>query len=183
MTTGFSRTETGRVVVRLDELERAMLTSLAEQIIGLVTPVPGDGAADADPLAALVGISVDATTPEDPALARLLPDGYRDDPEAAGDFRRFTELDLRQMKLAHARTVIACLERSGEKITLTDDECASWLGLLNDARLALGTRVGITDDNHDELAAVADDDPRLPMLQVYDWLSYLEASLVQVLLP
>ena len=181
MTTGFSRTEAGRVVVRLDELERAMLTSLAEQVIGLVAPVPGDG--DADPLAALVGISADATTPDDPVLARLLPDGYRDDPDAAGDFRRFTELDLRQMKVAHARTVIASLERSGEKVTLSDDECASWLGLLNDARLALGTRIGITDDNHDELAAVADDDPRLPMLQVYDWLTYLQDSLVQVLLP
>lgn len=181
MTSGFERTDSGRVVVRLDELERAMLASLAEQVITLVAPdADGD---DADPLAALVGIATDATTPEDPVVARLLPDGYRDDPEAAGDFRRFTELDLRQMKVAHARTVIACLERSGEKVTLTDDECASWLGFLNDARLALGTRVGITDDNHEELGALPDDDPRIPMLQVYDWLTYLQDSLVQVLLP
>ena len=181
MTTGFTRTQTGRVVVRLGELERAMLTSLAEQVITLVAPVAGGD--DTDPLAALVGIGSSTSTPEDPALARLLPDGYRDDPEAAGDFRRFTELDLRQMKVAHARTVTACLERSGEKVTLTDDECASWLGLLNDARLALGTRVGITDDNHEELGALPDDDPRIPMLQVYDWLTYLQDSLVEVLLP
>ena len=181
MTTGFDRTDSGWEVVRLDELERAMLTSLAEQVITLVSPAAD--ADDVDPLAAMVGIGVDATTPDDPVLARLLPDGYRDDPDAAGDFRRFTELDLRQMKVAHARTVIECLARSGEKVTLTDDECASWLGLLNDARLALGTRVGITDDNHEELGALPDDDPRIPMLQVYDWLTYLQDSLVQVLLP
>ena len=31
-------------------------------------------------------------------LARLLPDGYRDDPEAAGEFRRYTESALRSAK-------------------------------------------------------------------------------------
>ncbi len=31
-----------------------------------------------------------AQTPEDPVLARLLPDAYSDDPEAAGEFRRYT---------------------------------------------------------------------------------------------
>ena len=30
--------------------------------------------------------------PDDPALARLLPDAYADDPEASGEFRRYTEL-------------------------------------------------------------------------------------------
>ena len=181
MTTGFARTDSGRIVVRLDELEQAMLASLAEQVITLVAPAAPDQGAD--PLATLVGIGSNAATPDDPVLARLLPDGYLDDPEAAGDFRRFTELDLRQMKVSHARTVMSCLERSGEKVTLTDDECASWLGLLNDARLALGTRIGITDDNHEELGALPDDDPRIPMLQVYDWLTYLQDSLVEALLP
>src|ERR1700735_2145399 len=33
--------------------------------------------------------------PEDPVLRRLLPDAYRDDSEAAKEFRRLTEADLR----------------------------------------------------------------------------------------
>jgi len=181
MTTGFTRTDSGRVLVRLDELERSILRSLADQVIGLIAPAAGTP--DADPLAAMVGIADHAETPDDPVLARLLPDGYRDDPEAAGDFRRFTERGLREMKAAHARTVIAGLERSGDKVTLGDDECASWLGFLNDARLALGTRIGITEENHEELASLPDDDPRAAMFQVYDWLTFMQDSLVRVVLP
>lgn len=181
MTTGFARTDSDRIVVRLDDLERAMLRSLAEQVITLVAPA--QDADEVDPLAALVGISSDASTPDDPALARLLPDGYRDDPEAAGDFRRFTERGLRDMKVAHARTVIDALERSGEKVTLADDDLASWLGLLNDARLALGTRLGITDENHEQMSSLPDDDPRAAMVQVYDWLTFLQDSLLRLLLP
>ena len=42
--------------------------------------------------------------PEDPVLARLLPDGYRDDPEAAGEFRKYTEPSLRSAKHQAAQT-------------------------------------------------------------------------------
>jgi hypothetical protein len=52
--------------------------------------------ADADPLAAIVGLSQGPVDkPDDPALARLLPDAYGDDAAAATEFRRFTEADLR----------------------------------------------------------------------------------------
>jgi hypothetical protein len=33
-------------------------------------------------------------TPVDPVLARLLPDAYQDDPDAAGEFRKYTESSL-----------------------------------------------------------------------------------------
>ena len=32
-------------------------------------------------------------------LARLLPDGYQQDPEAAGEFRKYTERGLRDGKV------------------------------------------------------------------------------------
>ncbi len=44
------------------------------------------------------------TIPEDPVLARLLPDAYRDDPEAAGEFRRYTEPALRSVWLGPVTT-------------------------------------------------------------------------------
>jgi hypothetical protein len=176
---GFSRGRKREVRVNLPDVERSLLLSLAEQLVAFVGPEPAS--ADADPLATMVGIDATAETPEDPALARLLPDAFLDDPDAAAEFRRFTERDLRATKVAHSSLVIADLEAQLE--VLPDDHLAAWLGFLNDARLALGTRLEITEDNHDELAGLPDEDPRAGMFQVYDWLTYLQDSLVQLLLP
>lgn len=180
----FQRTDTGRIVLRAEEVERAMLISLAAQMCDFIAP-DGDGAAaaDVDPLEAMVGIDSQARRPQDPALARLLPDAYADDEESADEFRRFTERSLRQTKLAHASTVRDTLRRSGDTIVLSPDEAHSWLGFLNDARITIGVRIEITEDNHDELAALPDDDPRLGSLQVYDWLTYLQDSLIDVIAP
>ncbi len=54
------------------------------------------------------------------------------------------------------------------------------MGFLNDARLAIGTRIELTDDNHDDLAELPEDDPRAGLLDVYDWLTYLQETLVQL---
>lgn len=174
-------TADGRITLRLDEVERVLLLSLCDQVMELVTPEPADP--DADPLAAAVGIAAQVSRPQDAVLLRLFPDAYADDDDAAGDFRRFTERDLRQVKLAHAEAVRDCLERSGGKVVLSSGLAASWLGLLNDVRLALAVRIGIDDDFHEEVVDLPDDDPRMAMVGVYDWLTYLQDSLVQILLP
>ena len=173
------RTDSGRVVLRLDEDERTVLRSLAEQIIELVAAAERP---DEDPLAALVGIDVHAERPSDPAVARLLPDAYRDDEEAASDFRRFTERALRDGKVANARSVLASLEGSGEKLVLSDAEVHAWVGFLNDARLALGTRLEITEESHDDLVDLPEGDPRFGWMQLYSWLTYLQDSVVELLL-
>lgn len=179
MTYGFQRTATGRIVLRVDQVERGLLTSVARQVIDLVKP--DDPAPDQDPLAAQLGwIEGDVQVSDDPAVARLLPDAY-DDPDDARDFRRFTENDLRQAKVQHATTVIEEIERSGEKVTVASPD--SWLGTLNDARIAIGTRIQITEDNHEELANLSEDDPRAGLFHVYDWLTFLQESLVRCLDP
>lgn len=176
---GFERTQTGRIVLRLDEVERSMLKSLAQQVRDLVAP--REQPASTDPLEAMVGIDPRARRSDDPALARLLPDAYLEDDEAAAEFRRFTERGLRETKAAHATAVLEHLERSGEKVMISTDEAASWLGFLNDARLALGTRLEITEENHDELNALPEDDPRFASYHVYGWLTYLQDSLIDAL--
>ena len=178
MSTGFQRTRTGRTVLRVDTMEKTVLASLAEQMIAFVAPTQAP--ASSDPLAAIVGIDEVAETPTDPALARMFPAAYRDDDEAAGDFRRFTERDLRALKIANATKVAGCLERSGEKLVLTGDEALCWLGFLNDTRIAIGTRLEITEENHDELAELPVEDPRAGLFDVYDWLTFLQDSLVQL---
>lgn len=180
---GFRRGVTGRIVLRVDVVEKGLLTSLLDQLIDLVRPEdPESGDPEAaDPLAELVGFSGSTELPEDPALARLFPDAYSDDPEAAADFRRFTEQELREGKVVRASTALQSLRRSGEKVTLADGEADAWLGALNDLRLALGTRIGISEDNHADLAGLPEEDPRAAAYHVYDWLTFLQDSLVRCL--
>ncbi|MCP4740620.1 MAG: DUF2017 domain-containing protein [Actinomycetales bacterium] len=179
MTYGFQRTATGRVVLRVDDVERGLLMSVARQVMDLVQPA--EASPDQDPLAAQVGwVDGDVGISDDPAVARLLPDAY-DDRDDARDFRRFTENDLRQSKMQHAMTVVEEIERSGEKVSVASTD--SWLGLLNDARIAVGTRIQISEDNHEELAGLPDDDPRAGLFHVYDWLTFLQESLVRCMAP
>lgn len=144
-----------------------------------------DGQVGADELAAMTGmtdnpeVAADAELPDDPVLARLLPDAYSDNPEASDEFRRYTEPGLRSGKAAAARTVLATLPPSGGRVRLTEPEAQAWLRALNDVRLALGTRLGVTDDFDEQVADMGTDDPRSPYVGVYQWLAYLQESLVQ----
>lgn len=139
--------------------------------------------AEQDPLAALVGMPTgDPQAPDDPALSRLLPDAYGDDDPAANrEFRRYTDADLRAGKRAAAEVVARTLPERGGKLVLDRDEADAWLGCLNDLRLVLGTRLEVTEDLDER--RLADDDPRLPALQLYSWLGWLQESLLSCLDP
>jgi hypothetical protein len=176
---GFRRTATGRIVLRVDVVEKGLLLTLLEQLVEFVTP---EGAEDEDPLVSLVGLNPDAERPEDPALARLFPDAYLDDVDSSAQFRRFTERSLRETKLAHAATAIETLRRSGDKVTLSADDAVAWLGALNDVRLALGTRLGVTEEAMAEFAELPEEDPRAATFHVYDWLTFLQESLVRAVM-
>ena len=143
--------------------------------------LPTEGTVDAADLAAMVGFAENAELPDDPVLARLLPDAYRDDPEASGEFRRYTEHGLRSGKAAAARTVLATLPPEGGRIRLSEPEAQAWLRALNDVRLALGTRLGVTDDFDDQVSDMAPEDPRAAYVGVYQWLAFLQETLVQAL--
>jgi hypothetical protein len=143
---------------------------------------PLEGSWDSpEEFAAMLGLSTSTNAPEDPVLARLLPDGYRDDAEAAGDFRRYTEQDLRSGKVATARTVLATLPEDGGHILLSADDAQAWLRAINDVRLALGVRLSITEDFQERMGQPEPDDPRSAYFWVYDWLTYLQETLVRAL--
>ncbi|MBO0809022.1 MAG: DUF2017 domain-containing protein, partial [Actinobacteria bacterium] len=144
---------------------------------------PGTQAPDSpDELAGMLGaLDGPASPPDDPVLARLLPDAYRDDPEAAGDFRRYTEQGLRSEKAEAARQVLGTLPERGGRVRLSEEQAQVWARSLNDVRLALGVRLGITEDFEDQLAGIGADDPRQPYFRLYDWLTYLQETLVRAL--
>jgi hypothetical protein len=142
---------------------------------------PADRPISAEDLEAMVGFTENPELPDDPVLARLLPDAYRDDPEASGEFRRYTEQGLRSGKAAAARTVLATLPPGGGRIRLSEPEAQAWLRALNDVRLALGVRLGVTDDFDEQVADMGPDDPRSAYVGVYQWLAFLQETLVQAL--
>ncbi len=174
----FKKTRKG-IETAPDEFEAALLRRFVEDLLVLLG---AEQEASGDPLEALLGGSGGPVEPPtDPALARLLPDAYGgDDDEASREFRRFTEGDLRAGKRAHCRRVLATLPGPG-KALLDRDDAAAWLGCLNDLRLVLGTRLGVTEDLDPD--GLDPDDPATQALHVYGWLGWLQESLLGCLTP
>ena len=189
MAARFRRVRGGRVSVGFAEGEAALLRAMLTDLDTLLCSLEGSGADPAgatpalDPLAAMVGIGTATSAPEDPALARLFPDGYTDDDAASSDFRRYTQVELRDARRARIATALATLEATGHGREVLDAETAqAWLGVLNDLRLVLGERLEVTEDLEALLAAMAPDDPRRAALGVYDWLGWVQETLVRALL-
>lgn len=184
MARGFVRGRRG-IRARLDTHEKALLAHLLVEVYELLAD---DTAVEPDPLAAMVGIGTAVEPPSDPALARLLPDGHRDDPEASADFRRYTELGLRDRKRAGLETARVTLGREGT-LVLDDAEALAWVVALTDVRLVLAERMGLhTDDDHERLEAElaqlsepADDASAQSLLPLYDFLTWLQETLVHAL--
>jgi Domain of unknown function (DUF2017) len=180
----FRSTRDGGVRAWLAETEAALLRNLVGQVMMLIAADDGPprDAADAADLAELEALLERPTgTPEDPVLARLLPDGYRDDPEAAGEFRRYTESSLRSAKEETARELLDTLPEAGGRIELTGEQAVAWLKALNDVRLALGVRLGVTEDFEEQWGRLKPDDPQWAAFEVYAWLGAVQESLVQAL--
>lgn len=177
----FSRKRSGTIEAKLEAVEADVLLAVAGDLLVLLGEQEQP---DADPLAALVGLAdgpVDK--PDDPALARLLPDAYGDDEAAATEFRRYTEGDLRAGKRANASAVLASLAPLadlGGRLVLDRDQADAWLGCLNDLRLVLGSRLEVTEETEYDARS---DDPRAQALQVYGWLGWLQESLLGCLAP
>jgi hypothetical protein len=123
----------------------------------------------------------DPELPVDPVVARLLPDAYRDDPEKAGEFRKYTEPSLREAKKYFAQTLLETLPAAGGKVRLTGDQARDWLRALNDIRLMFGVRLEVTEEFEEQLAELDPKDPRLAAFEVYGWLGAVQESLVHAL--
>ncbi|WP_241961082.1 DUF2017 family protein [Salinibacterium hongtaonis] len=152
----FEREADGSFVALADDAEIGVLTTLARQIAELLTE----------------------RSPSDPAVLRLLPDAYADDAEAASEFRRFTEADLAARKASNAQTVVETLESTGDdgRIRVEASQAIAWLKTLTDIRLVLAVRLDIDSEDDDD---GRETDPM--MRDVYDWLGFVQNSLVEAL--
>jgi len=173
----------GGAAAFFEQPQAGVIRSLVSQVAELISAdaETGDEGEQAGNLEAELGLSTHVEPPDDPVLARLLPDAYSEDPEAAAEFRRYTEETLRSGKVASAQVVLASLPAAGGEVRLSEPECQQWLRALNDVRLALSVRLGITDEDEDLTESMAVDDPRSAYLWVYQWLAYLQDSLLEAL--
>jgi hypothetical protein len=137
--------------------------------------------------AEVVGLLTDGMDHTDPVVARLFPDIYPDRPDDSQEFRLYTESDLKTGKIDQAGAILAALPDEGEGEVRLDGEAAeAWLRAINDARLAMGTRLEIRPetDLSEELDDAVLEDPgssRVFQLSVYAYLGYLQESLLNVL--
>ena len=175
----------GRYSATFEAAEARLIADLVGQVRHLLadrrTSSPDD------PLAELTGMTVGpAAPPDDPAVARLLPDFSADDRDLAAGLRVLHEPEVIAAKDAAAVRLLDTLPRGGGVVRLDQDAADAWLTALNDVRLALGVRLEITEDDMEppELGADADpaDDPVAAMFATYRWLSAVQDSLVTAML-
>ena len=147
------RTREGDYLLRLSDAERELLRSLPRELLRLLAEDPGD-----------------------PTLRRLRQSAYEDDEEADGEFQELMQRELEDGR----RQALTLLVETASRERLTAEELDAWLRALTDLRLALGTRLEVTEDTYDR-----DIDPRDPAayeLSVFAYLSWLQEQAVEAAL-
>jgi hypothetical protein len=160
----------GSIVVEPDEAR--VLVSLSQQMQSLLAEAL-ETEADTD-------TDADAHTDTDTAVQRLLPNAYRDDPELADEWRRFSRRGLIERKIGFARTLTTALtpvaaDDAEGTVSLTTDAALDWVRGIGDLRLVIADRMGIVVDGDDARAG----EPGLQDL--YELLAWMQDGLVQLL--
>ena len=114
---------------------------------------------------------------KDPVVRRLFPDASLDDAAVNDKFQELTRDSLEEHKRETIKMAKASLGDHGEwEGWVSDEEAEAWLVLLTDLRLAIGVRIGVTEEMMDREA-----DPRDPKqwsLAVLQYLGGLQESLL-----
>jgi hypothetical protein len=188
----------GEYVAELDAHERTIISRVIADTSQLLGVPLGhlDEASGPEEASSAVGHSMswsadDVSEPADPALARLLPSASKEDDGVADEFRRLTEADLRSAKAARLRMVFDELRRPGTKIHVPTERAMDWAAALTDVRLVLAERLEIrTDSDAEDVyrlsttgAETGEDEIREALALLYSALTWLQESLLQVMLP
>jgi len=147
------RTRQGDYRLRLSEGERELLQRLPDELLALL-----------------------AADPDDPTLRRLRPSAYEDDAEAEGEYKRLMDDELQEGR----RAALRVLAETATSDRLTAEELDAWLRALTDLRLALGTRLDVTEDTY--AREIDPRDPDAHELAVFAYLSWLQEQAVEAAL-
>lgn len=179
-----------RLNTQLEPVEQMLILQLVDELSEVLRRPDDPSGRDVDPLAkelGLEGLTGHAPEPPDnPIAERLLPDGYRDDPDAALEFRRYTDDALRASKLADAAVMKAGLEAAADdpdgQLVVELAEAEHWVRAINDLRLALGVELGIADDPQQGPDRWEEDDQMAGRAMLYDFLTWWQDGLVSALM-
>ncbi|SHK21138.1 protein of unknown function [Pseudonocardia thermophila] len=162
------------IVGDFDPQEAAVLRGLLREVRQMLEGRAAE--APDDELAEITGIRLGPTKrPADRIVARLLPDFTFEDPDLAAGLRSLHEPQLIAAKLEVNQHMLDTLPPDGGRVELRPEAADEWLTGLNDIRLALGTALDVSEDMPDELPP---DDPRAEHMGVYQWLTFVQDSLV-----
>lgn len=145
------RSRRGGIELNLSEPERDFLRSIARQMREVLG------------------------TPGDPAVARLFPDAYPQDPGRQAEYRLLAHSELMDRHVA----ALDALEATVGARALDAEQADTWLKAINELRLILGTRLDVTEDGDERPRGL--EDPRTPAFAAYDYLSGLQAELIDAL--
>ncbi|MGO4102353.1 DUF2017 family protein [Leifsonia sp. YAF41] len=172
------RSTDGGLTAWFAPVEVELLRLATSQLVELLSGADDDGALDSDP-----------------AIQRMLPDAYSDDPEAAEEFRRFTASGLLDQKIENATLVRDTLANvqgvddllpdhtestrtenieSHELVVIEGPAVLSWLRALTDLRLTLAERLKMSPDGEIHL----DGEEAEFLNDLYDWLGMVQESFI-----
>ncbi len=112
---------------------------------------------------------------EDPSLSRLFPVAYPDDEDRQTEYRLLVHDELRS---SHLEALAALEEHAGAE-RLDEGQLMAWMRALNEVRLVLGTRLDVSEEGDER--PLDDTDPRWEGFAVYDYLTHLQAEIVEAL--
>ena len=112
---------------------------------------------------------------EDEAVDRLFPEAYPDDDERQAEFRLLAHDQLLESHLG----ALAVLEETVDADRLDEEQLLAWMRALNHVRLVLGVRLEVTEDRDEWPRSPRD--PRAAAFAVYDYLTYLQGEIIEVL--
>jgi hypothetical protein len=112
---------------------------------------------------------------DDPAVRRLFPPAYADDPDRDAGYQVLTRDEL----LEHRLEALDLVERSLDGSELDHTGMTAWMHTLNSLRLVLGTRLDVDED----LPELDEADPLSPAYAVYEYLGWLLSQVVDALAP
>lgn len=150
----FKRSRGGGFEVKLDVPEREVLRGLPGQLRDLLE---------------------NEHPSSDAAVARLFPPAYDDDPIRNLEYERLAGDDLLSQRL----TAVDVMERTVDAERLAEDEILAWLGVLNDLRLVLGTRLDVSEETTPDDYPTGD--PRASTYALYAYLTWLVDAIVGAL--
>ena len=148
----------GSIDFRIADEERALVGNLVEEMRELLMGTAATGEVDA-------------------SMRRLYPTAYPDDAERDADYQALMRDELLERRLEHLEQVEASLDLD----RLEEHQAMAWVTVLNDARLVLGTKLDVSEE--EDFSSLDPEDPQHHPRAIYHYLGHLQDEFLQVLTP